>query len=297
MNRSTKIVKMDRQWVPEIIKTASSQFTVTPRNTEHSLKIGENYFNFGQVSSPPNVMDNDKGRRSGRVKTFRICFAYLKPTTVSISLVGILSNHLIFILLSGICTAPYDKLCLTDKVLHGYSLGKERIEDVMEMVRIASGLSHEAFDASPHMFTNINSTSPLKHDYPMLDGAMRLARRGQPVVVTPFTLSGAMAPVTIVGAITQQNAEALAAIALLQTVNPGAPVVYGAFTSNVDMKSGAPAFGTPEYVRAMQISGQMARYYNLPLRTSNANAANAPDAQATGSLHFHFRPVSRAGQI
>ena len=110
------------------------------------------------------------------------------------------------------------------------------------MTRIAAGLSHAEFDATPRMFTNINSSSPLKHDYPMLDGAMRLAARKQPVVITPFTLAGAMAPVTIVGAIVQQNAEVLAAIALLQYINPGTPVVYGAFTSNVDMKSGAPAF-------------------------------------------------------
>jgi len=154
------------------------------------------------------------------------------------------------------------------------------------MVRIAGGLSHEEFEAKPRMYTNINSSSPLKHDWPMLDGAMRLARRGQPVFVTPFTLSGAMAPVTIAGAVTQQTAEALCAIALLQCINPGCPVVYGSFTSNVDMKSGAPAFGTPEYIRATQISGQMARYYGLPLRASNACASNAPDAQAAWESAF-----------
>jgi len=101
------------------------------------------------------------------------------------------------------------------------------------------------------------------------------------VIVTPFTLSGAMAPVTLAGALAQQTAECLSAIALLQLIRPGAPVVYGSFTSNVDMKSGAPAFGTPEYMRATQISGQLARYYKLPWRASNANAANCPDAQAT----------------
>jgi len=131
------------------------------------------------------------------------------------------------------------------------------------------------------MFTNINSSSPLKHDWPMLDGAMRLARRNQLVIVTPFTLSGAMAPVTLAGAIAQQTAECLAAVVLLQLVRPGAPVAYGSFTSNVDMKSGAPAFGTPEYVRATQMSGQMARFYRLPWRASNANATNCLDAQAT----------------
>jgi trimethylamine--corrinoid protein Co-methyltransferase len=145
------------------------------------------------------------------------------------------------------------------------------------------------------MFTNVNSTSPLKWDFNMLDGAMRMARRGQPVIVTPFTLAGAMAPVTIVGAVMQQTAEALAAIALLQTINPGSPVMYGSFTTNVDMSSGAPAFGTPEYMRATQISGQMARFYGLPLRASNACAANCPDAQATWESSFSLWACVSAG--
>ena len=103
----------------------------------------------------------------------------------------------------------YDKLILTDKVAHAYSLGPERVEDVMEMVRIAGGLTHEEFDEKPRMFTNINSTSPLKHDWPMIDGSMRLARRGQPVIVSPFTLAGAMAPVSMAGAVALSMAEGL----------------------------------------------------------------------------------------
>jgi len=99
-------------------------------------------------------------------------------------------------------------------------------------------------------------------------------------VITPFTLAGAMAPVTVAGAVVQQNAEALAGIAFCQIVNPGAPVIYGGFTSNVDMKSGAPAFGTPEYSRAALVGGQLARRYGLPYRSSNANASNVVDAQA-----------------
>jgi trimethylamine--corrinoid protein Co-methyltransferase len=100
------------------------------------------------------------------------------------------------------------------------------------------------------------------------------------VIVTPFTLAGAMAPVTMAGAVVQSIAEALAAIALLQVVRPGLPCMIGTFTSNVDMRSGAPAFGTPEYVRATQMTGQMARFYGLPLRASSACASNAPDGQA-----------------
>jgi trimethylamine--corrinoid protein Co-methyltransferase len=109
---------------------------------------------------------------------------------------------------------------------------------------------------------------------------MAMARHGQPVVLTPFTLSGAMAPATVAGALAQQNAEALAGIAFIQMVNPGVPCVYGGFTSNVDMKTGAPAFGTPEYTRAALVGGQLARRYGLPYRSSNACAANAVDAQA-----------------
>jgi len=115
---------------------------------------------------------------------------------------------------------------------------------------------------------------------------MRLARRRQPTIVTPFTLAGAMAPVTIAGAVTQSIAEGLAAIALIQVISPGCPVAIGSFTSNVDMKTGAPAFGTPEYMRATQITGQMARFYGLPLRASNACAANYPDAQAAWESAF-----------
>ena len=114
----------------------------------------------------------------------------------------------------------------------------------------------------------------------MLDGLIEMAEYGQPVIVTPFTLSGAMCPITLAGALAQQNAEALGVIALSQIVNPGTPMVYGGFTSNADMRSGSPAFGTPEYTRAAWASGQLARRYGIPFRSSNTNASNCVDAQA-----------------
>jgi trimethylamine---corrinoid protein Co-methyltransferase len=107
-----------------------------------------------------------------------------------------------------------------------------------------------------------------------------MAEAGQAVVATPFTLAGAMTPVTLAAALAQQNAEALFCIALTQLVRPGAPVVYGAFTSNVDMRTGSPAFGTPESVKGAFASGQLARRYRLPWRSSNATASNVVDAQA-----------------
>jgi len=286
VDMETQRVRLDRAFVMEQVKKAPKTFTITPRNPARTVTVGGDSMLFVNVSSPPNAMDLDRGRRPGDRESFRD-FVKLTQYFNCIHLAGGYPVEPIDIHASvRHLDAIHDKLVLTDKVVHAYSLGKERVEDAMEMVRIAGGLTHEEFEATPRMYTNINSSSPLKHDFPMLDGAMRLARRGQPVIVTPFTLSGAMAPVTIAGAVTQQTAEALCVIALLQLMRPGTPVVYGSFTSNVDMKSGAPAFGTPEYMRATQISGQMARYYGLPLRASNACAANAPDGQAVWESVF-----------
>ena len=148
------------------------------------------------------------------------------------------------------------------------------------MCRIARGIDRAQLEREPSLMTVINTSSPLRLDSPMAAGIIEMANAGQIVVLTPFTLAGAMAPVTVAGAVAQQNAEALLGIALAQIVRPGAPVIYGGFTSNVDMKSGAPAFGTPEYMKSVILGGQLARRYRLPYRTSNTTAANSVDGQA-----------------
>ncbi len=176
--------------------------------------------------------------------------------------------------------ATLDAYTLTDKVFHVYSLGRQRNLDAIEMTRIVHGVDHATFDERPSLTTIINASSPLRYDDVMLQGVIEMSSRNQVVVITPFTLAGAMAPITLAGALTLQNAEALAGIAFTQMVRPGSPVVYGGFTSNVDMRSGAPAFGTPEYLRTAMVGGQLARRYGLPYRSSNVNAANAVDAQA-----------------
>ena len=148
------------------------------------------------------------------------------------------------------------------------------------MTRIARGLSESEFEQKAWCYTVINTNSPRQLDIPMCQGIIDFARAGQVSVITPFTLAGAMAPITMPGALVLQHAEALAGITLAQTVRPGAPVVYGSFTSNVDMKSGSPAFGTPEFVQAAFGAGQLARHINLPWRGSAATASNAPDEQS-----------------
>ena len=191
--------------------------------------------------------------------------------------------------------ASYDALTLMDKAVHCYSLGRQRNIDVLEMVRIARGVDQATIDREPSVFTVVNSSSPLRLDAPMLQGIMEFAAHNQVVCITPFTLAGAMAPVTLAGALAEQNAEALAGMVLTQAVNPGAPVIYGGFTSNVDMQSGAPAFGTPEYMRTAMIGGQLARRYGVPYRSSNVNAANALDAQAAYESVFSLWGAIQGG--
>ncbi|MEM9783406.1 MAG: trimethylamine methyltransferase family protein [Pseudomonadota bacterium] len=273
-------VRMGRDLVRQYVALAPAAFTITPRNPDRQITVGGRHMTFGNVSSPPNCSDIEAGRRPGTREDFRN-FAKLSQHFNCIHFLG------------GYPVEPmdlhpgvrhlhclHDKLTISDKVMHAYSLGAERVEDVMEMVRLAGGLSHDAFEATPRMYTNINSTSPLKHDHPMLDGAMRLADRGQPTVITPFTLAGATSPVTIAGSVAQSLAECLACVVLLQAIRPGVPCAFGTFTNNVDMRSGAPAFGTPEYVQATRMSAQMSRFYGLPIRATNACAANAPDQQS-----------------
>jgi trimethylamine--corrinoid protein Co-methyltransferase len=243
-------------------------------------KIGANHINFSAVGGPPNVSDLDHGRRPGTLEdvrnfirlaqTLNICHFHsgwsVEPLDVPLNI-----RHL----------EVYSAVVrLSDKINFAYALGRERIGDDLEMARIAHGLPWGRFVEQPRVYTVVNANSPLQYDKPMLEGIIEMARLKQATVITPFTLAGAMAPVTIPGALVQQNAEALAGIACSQIVRPGAPVAYGGFTSNVDMKTGSPAFGTPEYAQAALIGGQLARRCGVPYRSSNTTASNAPDAQA-----------------
>ncbi|WP_299816234.1 trimethylamine methyltransferase family protein [uncultured Roseibium sp.] len=273
-------VRMDRAMVTELIAKAPAEFTMRARNRAHDLHIGGDAIAFSCVASAPNAVDRDRGRRPGNQQDFRDFLKLSQFFNIIHCVLGYpvepVDLHASIRHLD--CVA--DMARMTDKVFHIYSLGRERNLDGLEITRIANGLSREEFISTPCVATVINTSSPLRLDTPMLQGLIEMARAGQVSIVTPFTLAGAMAPVTVAGALTLQNAEALAGIAFAQIVRPGAPVVYGGFTSNVDMKSGAPAFGTPEYMKAAIVGGQLARRYKLPYRSSGVCASNTVDYQA-----------------
>lgn len=280
LDRDGVRVHFDPELIMALMDSVPSSFTLHARNPAHDLIIGDEHLAFFMMASAPNASCMNNGRRTGNQQDFR---DFLKLSQLH----NILHGN------GGYPCEPVDLhpsvrhldcikdlLTLTDKSFCIYSLGAERNQDGIEMTRIGRGVTVEELRRQPSVWTVINTNSPLQLDIPMLQGIIEMSSMGQPVVITPFTLAGAMAPVTMAGALVQQNAEALAGISFSQIVNPGAPAVYGGFTSNVDMKSGSPAFGTPEYVKAQIIGGQLARRYRLPYRTSNVCAANTVDAQA-----------------
>jgi trimethylamine---corrinoid protein Co-methyltransferase len=276
---ATKTVRLDRGLVESALKSTAASFTLTPRNSAKRVIMGGNHINFGLVAGPPNVHDCERGRRPGNYQDY--CdFIRLAQYFNAIHLLG-----------NQVC-APMDlpansrhldtyraNLVFSDQVFHCTAIGAGRALDGIRMMAIARGLDPERMAASPGVITIFSVNSPRRFDEAMSDGLIAMAEHGQAVVITPFTLMGAMAPVSMAAALAQQNAEALFGVVLTQLVRPGAPVMYGAFTSNVDMRSGAPAFGTPENAKANIASGQLARRYRLPYRTSSASASNAADAQ------------------
>lgn len=288
-------VSFEPELISSLIATAPESFTLHARNPHHSVVIGGEHLMFCMMGSAPNVSCLDKGRRTGNQQDFRNLLKLSQMHNVLHSNGGYPCEPVDIHASVRHLDCIHDLLTLTDKSINIYSLGAQRNRDGIEMVRIARGVTVEEFRQQPSVWTVINTNSPLQLDIPMLEGIIEMSSMGQPVVITPFTLAGAMAPVTIAGALVQQNAEALAAIAFSQIVNAGAPVVYGGFTSNVDMKSGAPAFGTPEYMKAQIIGGQMARRYRLPYRTSNVCAANTVDAQAAYESVFSLWGAINSG--
>ena len=292
---ASQMVRVDRGLIEAAISTAPAQFTLTPTNPQHRLVIGGNHIHFGLVSGAPNAHDIRGGRRSGNFEDYK----KLMKLGQSFNVIHFFGNQSLAPNDLAVNTRHLDttlvNLTYTDKVFLSMSIGAGRVRDAASLIAIARGLTMDQLRDDPTAITNININSPRKFDVEMAAAAMTMAELGQATVVTPFTLMGAMTPATLPAALTQQNAEALFGVALTQLVRPGAPVVYGGFTSNVDMKTGAPAFGTPENTLANIAGGQLARRYNLPYRTSACSASNAVDAQAVwetqmalwGAVHGH----------
>ena len=279
VDEATQMVRLDPAMVSAALASAPAEVDLVAGNPQRTSRVGGRHVIFAPVAGPPSVSDLERGKRSGTLADYRD----LVRLAQSFDVIHVL----------GQMTEPGDvpvherhlettlaQLTLGDKPPNFYSRGIGQLADCFAMLRIAHGIDEQTFRSAPRCYSICNTNSPLQLDLPMTDGIIEFALHGQLMIVTPFTLAGAMAPITVPGALTLAHAEALFGITLSQIARPGAPVMYGSFTSNVDMKSGSPAFGTPEYAKAAFGAGQLARHIGLPWRSSNATAGNAPDAQA-----------------
>jgi len=274
------MVRFDPELIEAQVALVPHEFRLRARNPAKSIVIGGNHVNFTSVGGPAFCHDLDRGRRAGDQRQQSEYLKVVQQLDIIHQEGGGPFEALDLPPETRHLDLNLDLVRLLDKTWQGIALGRERAADCVDMAALVFGTDRDGLAGDPAILAIVNTNTPLTLDVPMAEGLIELTGAGQAVCITPFTLAGAMAPATLAGALALQNAEVLACVTLAQLVRPGAPLVYGSFTSNVDMRSGSPAFGTPEYTKAAQASGQLARRYGMPFRSSNTTASNAVDAQA-----------------
>ncbi|WP_119387795.1 trimethylamine methyltransferase family protein [Taklimakanibacter lacteus] len=279
VDEETMIVRFDKGLVESALASAPRTIELAGGTAARNVTLGGRNVAFLSVAGAPHASDIDNGKRPGTLADLENFVRLTQSFPILHMLAAVMEPQDVPVHLRHYATMRA-ALTLSDKVPWVFCRGAGQVRDSFEMVRIARGLSPDEFSRTPCCYTVINTNSPLQLDVPMTQGLIDFAEAGQVLIATPFCLAGAMAPITIAGALSLQHAEALAAITLYQIVRPGAPILYGSFASNVDMRSGSPAFGTPEHVKTSFGAGQLARRIGLPWRSSAGTASNAPDVQA-----------------
>jgi trimethylamine--corrinoid protein Co-methyltransferase len=274
----SQMVRIGRDMVGAALATAPRSIRLRAANPAHEQVFEPGVALFMAGAGCPNVTDAVRGRRPGSRESF-VETLRLQQTFDVIHMHGPSAEPQDVPIHLRHYALMQDQLTNCTKPLFVYSRGRGQVEQSFEMIRLARNLDEAGFQDGVWATTVINSNSPRQLDIPMARGIIDFARAGQLTLITPFCLAGAMAPITVAGALVLQHAEALAGITLAQLTRPGAPVAYGGFSSNVDMKSGSPAFGTPEHIRANLGSGQLARLIGLPWRSATGAASNTADAQ------------------
>ena len=287
-------VFFDPEFILEQVAKAPREFDVQARNPEHSIHIGGDAMAFGAVYGPPFVREGDV-RRDATMNDFERFTKLAQAFPVLDSAGGVVCEPNDTPLDSRHLDMTYALQTLTDKVYMGNVVSGVNARDTIAMGEILFG-GREAIEQTPVSISLINCNSPLHWDDRMLDSLFEYTLAGQPCVVTPFILMGAMSPVTIPAALVQQIAEALSGIALTQLIRPGAPVIFGSFLSNTDMQSGSPSFGTPESATGLFCTGQIARHFGLPWRSGGGfTSSQTVDAQSAYEACMTMIPTFLAG--
>jgi trimethylamine---corrinoid protein Co-methyltransferase len=288
-----QLVKFDPDWILEQVAKAPPEFTLQARNPERSVRIGGNNMVFSAVYGCPFVREGLE-RRDATYDDFQNLVKLAQSYPQLDSPGGTICEPNDRPLDSRHLDMVFALLTLSDKPFMGSVTSGPNAQDTIAMAEMVFG--RESLDETPAIISLINVNSPLRYDDRMLASLVEYAKRGQATIVTPFLLMGAMSPVSVPATLAQQLAEALAGIALVQTIRPGCPVVFGSFLSNTDMQSGSPSFGTPESAVGLLCTGQIARHYNLPFRSGGAlTSSQVVDAQSGYESMMSLWPTFLAG--
>ncbi|MGZ4534632.1 MAG: trimethylamine methyltransferase family protein [Nocardioidaceae bacterium] len=287
-------VFLDPDFVLEQVAKAPAEFDVQARNPAHSIHIGGQSMAFSAVYGPPFVREGDV-RRDATMDDFQRFTKLAQVFPALDSAGGVICEPNDTPLDSRHLDMTYALQTLTDKVYMGNVVSGVNAADTIAMGEILFG-GRSVIEQTPVSISLINCNSPLRWDSRMLEAQFEYSAAGQPVVLTPFILMGAMSPVTIPAALVQQITEALSGITLSQLIRPGTPVIFGSFLSNIDMQSGSPTFGTPESGIGLLCTGQIARHFGLPFRSGGAlTSSQVPDAQAGYEALMTLLPTFLAG--
>jgi len=288
-----QLVRLDPDWVLEQVAKAPREFDLQARNPERTIHIGGKHMAFAAVYGCPFVREGLE-RRDATYADFenlvRLAQAFPELDTPGGTICEpndkpLDSRHLDMV---------YALLTLSDKPFMGSVTSGPNAEDTIAMAEMVFG--RDSLEETPGVLSLINVNSPLRYDDRMLSALLVYAKAKQALVITPFLLMGAMSPVSVPATLAQQVGEALAGIALVQTIRPGCPVVFGSFLSNTDMQSGSPSFGTPESAVGLLCTGQIARHYGLPFRSGGGlTSSQVVDAQAGYEAAMTMWPTFLAG--
>jgi len=288
-----QLVKFDPDWILEQVAKAPPEFDLQARNPDRSVHIGGNNMVFAAVYGCPFVREGLE-RRDATYRDFENLVKLAQSFPQLDSPGGTICEPNDKPLDSRHLDMVFALLTLSDKPFMGSVTSGPNAVDTIAMAEMVFG--RESLEQSPAIISLINVNSPLRYDDRMLAALVEYAKANQATVITPFLLMGAMSPVTVAATLAQQVAEALAGIALVQTIRPGCPVVFGSFLSNTDMQSGSPSFGTPESAVGLFCTGQIARHYNLPFRGGGAlTSSQVVDAQAGYESMMSLWPTFLAG--
>src|ERR671935_622420 len=288
-------VRFDRGFVLEQVAKAPSTFPLRARNPERSLVVGAGSPVLMNVGGPPFASDLEAGRRSGTLADHDT----LVKLTHAFDVLNCVQTGAVEAQDLDVSIRPRDltawAIRWSDLPYVSYGTSGPRARDGIAMAEIVHGGRAE-IDESPVLMGVVNPNSPLIWDLRMADALIAWAEANQAVIVTPFLLAGATAPVSVSGGLAQQVAEALSGVALAQLVRPGVPCLYGSFFTATDMRTGSPAFGTPESVFGVLAGAQLARRYGLPFRGGGGlSSSNAVDAQAAAETQMMLWATMLAG--